>query len=245
MDTIVHIVTSKIMLWGKIDNFYRKQIECALSVFLWDGFTFILSLLVVHGLFGIVMPVLVFAVSFSLLRQFAGGAHAQSHIYCVISTVAIFISSIALLKMFNPILLFALGLISGVGVWMLSPLENKKKRLTITQRHRNRRMSQKVLILECCLSGLCYFVHHDIALLLQISIIMVFVLQVVQIIADNKILSNENTVDFNFMKISSIMSKGFLTLCLCVCTIMVHNASNIWLFQEEVPDDLCRKIENR
>lgn len=245
MSKISHMLTDKIMIWGRYESDYRQEIGYAVSMLLWDGVTLIFSLLTVSALGGEIILALVFAFCFAFLRQFSGGVHAQTHIYCLLSTVAVFISGLVMLKTLSPSFLFSLSIFSGVGIWIVSPIENEKKRLTISQRRWNRGISHKVLVAEFSLSFLCLFIDYNLTFVIQISIIMVFLLQIISVNTNNNSRKDEMMI-FSFLsKTRSKISRVFLMLCLCICAMAMNDASGAWNYQEELPDDLRRKIENR
>ena len=50
---------------------------------------------------------------------------------------------------------------------------------------------------------------------------------------------------FKRFKIHAIVTQGFLALCLFACNFMVNSASSFWNYQEDIPDRIQRKFENR
>ena len=50
---------------------------------------------------------------------------------------------------------------------------------------------------------------------------------------------------FNRFKIQAIVTQAFLALCLFVCNFTVNSVSSRWNYQEDIPDRIQRKFENR
>lgn len=240
MSKISHMLIDKIMSWGKYESENRQEIEYAVTIILWDSVTPALSLLATYLFFDEVKLAIIFAISFFILRQFAGGIHAQTHMCCLISTIVIFLYAMQLVKAYNHYFLDFLSLAAWIGVWSLSPSSSKRKRLTISQYIWNTKRAHELLILQALLIIQYHAVQYEISAILQASIIMVFILQLLNEIANRRIVKK-----IHISRTHPMLAYGFLQLCICICHIGVQNASIGWNYQEELPDDLRRKIENR
>ena len=180
MERISAALTDKIMSWGRYDSECREEIHYAISIFLWDSLTLLLSLLAVYALWGEMKPALLFAFCFAVLRQFSGGIHAQTHVQCLVSTIAVFILGSVLQKALHPMLVYAMGGMAVVGVWILSPLENSKKHFTLAQRRRYRRVAHQILLFESILAVISGAMDAQLAGSVSMAIVMVFALQVME-----------------------------------------------------------------
>nr|WP_302664714.1 accessory gene regulator B family protein [uncultured Agathobaculum sp.] len=243
MSKISHMLTEKILPWGNYQNSNREIIECAISIFLWECSTFISSLSVAYLLFGKLLPTLVFALCFALLRQFAGGVHAQTHVRCLLSTVVIFVFAMLIIDACNnSILIHCLGVFAWIGVWRISPIHSRKKQLTISQHVKNEKQVHKILILQLLFFILSQNINHEAASATLVAVIMVFVLQIPLMISNNGL----NRVFHCKLRSARLrIAQGFLAVCLSICYANIQNVSLHWNYQEELPDDLHRKIENR
>ncbi len=112
-------------------------------------FFFIVTLL--FGLFwGVPWESMVFYLTFSVLREYAGGVHASKEVSCMFfTTTSMFacVTGIWLLKTWNSFEIpMTLLLICGVIVIYLSPLESSEKPLTTSERKHYGKLASRIVI---------------------------------------------------------------------------------------------------
>ena len=89
-----------------------------------------------------------FLITFSLLRSFTGGYHANSYWFCSIVTLSIFGSALLFSELVN-INLFAYMILAVVGFTLLfvfAPIENPNKKLTLFQKRKFKIISLIVFV---------------------------------------------------------------------------------------------------
>ncbi len=99
-----------------------------------QGFRIILNIftaLIIGLIFGKLAEIAVFMLAYIPLRSYAGGFHAKTPLRCYIfSVVMLCVISIGLQKVFfSDMVLYIISVVSAVGVFILSPIEDKNKPL--------------------------------------------------------------------------------------------------------------------
>lgn len=107
--------------------------------------------------------VLIFLVSYIPLRSYAGGYHAKSYNMCTIaSTVMVCIVCIAAKVIpYDSIIWLNLagGMISGILIFKLAPVQDHNKPLEQVERECYRRRSREIWALETALCAVCYLLN--------------------------------------------------------------------------------------
>ena len=118
--------------------------------------------LIVLGVFlNSILETIVFVLSFSFLRFFTGGYHAQSYLKCAFVTVIVYLVVIFIYELFKDIFLSCqigvivfVFLLSFVFVYIFAPIENANKK--IENKRKTKQLALYILVLELVLivSGL-------------------------------------------------------------------------------------------
>jgi len=107
--------------------------------------------------------VLIFLVSYIPLRSYAGGHHAKSYNMCTIaSTVMVCIICIAAkIIPYDSIIWVNLagGIISGILIFMLAPVQDHNKPLEQVERECYRKRSREIWAAETALWAICYLLN--------------------------------------------------------------------------------------
>lgn len=147
--------------------------ECFLNLLISDGLLLVIGLFTHH-----VVPLLIWAVSFSLLRANLGGLHALSHFWCiligtVIGASSIFVSPILAI---HPVATVLCTVAAAIIAIVIAPVPHKNKRHI--QAHR-RKIKVKVAItaaIECAIICVFYFADPMYAAYLACGLILAVVL---------------------------------------------------------------------
>lgn len=125
--------------------------------------------LIIAALFGSIVEFVIFTGAFALLRQYAGGYHADRFISCLlISCCVITLFCIAIRLPYTAVYFIgALSVISLIIIILLAPVDSKHKRITEADRTKYRKKLIIILIVETALSGIImlYSVHLSICIL--------------------------------------------------------------------------------
>lgn len=217
-------------------------INYAINVMVKNTVTLLNALLVVRICFGSVKDAIIFAIVFTILRPVAGGIHMDTYIKCQIVTVYMFVMSIWLLKNMTLNLLIIIAAISSIGMWIESPVIANYKKFNLSQIQRNQWIVHRILIIYWLTIGI--YAETKIARIIQITIIMIYILQILEKIR------NKNTRRYNsFFKQIKVKKQWqiaaiFLSVCIFICKNTVHSASAQWSYQDDIPDDIQRKFDN-
>lgn len=88
--------------------------------------------------FGMLLQCLCFISVFFVLRKFTGGLHAEKYLYCLISSIAILIVALLTIRILErnsfQIVFLCLTVISVILIFILSPIENKNKPLSLNEK---------------------------------------------------------------------------------------------------------------
>lgn len=106
--------------------------------------------IVVHGIINIVVSILIgmsvgllkecicLFITFFILRKFTGGLHVSKYIYCLISSIILMIFSLFIIKYLEhnsyQILFLVALIVSTILIWIFSPIDNKRKELSIKEK---------------------------------------------------------------------------------------------------------------
>lgn len=105
-------------------------------------------ILLIGIILGKILQTIAFLITFSLLRSFTGGYHANSYCFCSVVTLSIFGLVLLFSELVN-INLFAYMVLAVVGFTLLfifAPIENPNKKLTLIQKRKFKIISLVVFI---------------------------------------------------------------------------------------------------
>lgn len=138
--------------------------------------------------FGLLLRVLgeslLFYMTFSLLRSYAGGVHARTEKACTILTaltMVVCVIAIRLLKAFSmeALALFLLA-VGGVFVFVLSPLDSAEKPLEPDERKHYKKITEVIAVLYVVAALFaCYTGHSGILFSVSLSVFIEGVLLII------------------------------------------------------------------
>ncbi len=177
------LLTKKLFEKGFIQDEDFELYEYAF--FMMSSYSFFLVIAIVVGvLTNIPLPSFVFYVSFCVVRNFAGGVHADSEFKCLIFTTASVILSIIVIKTLidlNCLLLpLLMMLFSIIILILLSPVDTHNKKLSSHERDIFRR---KTIILVTFIVGVFFIMViikiMSIAIALSVAMLLAAILVVI------------------------------------------------------------------
>jgi accessory gene regulator B len=114
----------------------------------------ILTILIVGKIFGMLWESVVFMVTYIPLRTYAGGYHARTQLKCYISSVVLFVAVLLGIRFipWTNFICITIAIISGLIIYILSPVENSNKPLDVAEVKVYRKKARMILALE--LSGM-------------------------------------------------------------------------------------------
>lgn len=133
------------------------------------------TMLIIGICFGMILQTITFIIAYTVLREYAGGYHANTRIRCYIISWLIMISSLLFIKlcpikMMFLILLFTL-IPSCISIFLMAPVENKNKPLDTVERNRYRAMARIVAVAEALISLILLFINLQLSLAIAISLV--------------------------------------------------------------------------
>lgn len=147
--------------------------ECFLNLLISDGLLLVVGLFTHH-----VVPLLIWSVSFSLLRASLGGLHALSHFWCILIGTGIGASSIIVspILAIHPVAAVLCTVAGAIIAIVIAPVPHKSKRHI--QAHR-KKMKVKVAItaaIEYVIICIFYFADPMYAAYIACGFIMAVIL---------------------------------------------------------------------
>ncbi|SFO03778.1 accessory gene regulator B [Pseudobutyrivibrio sp. UC1225] len=186
MKRVIQRLTNNLIVRAYIEEQDRELYEYAIFSILLHIIPVII-IWIIGILLGKTFEYLLFIISFLIIRKYSGGYHADSLSHCIVQSSVVIITTLLLVSNININNIFKIFTIgAAIMVFILSPLENENKPLSITDRHFYRRVIGILLLINVCL-GYFFYVIGNVALYAHMSvvIILVFLLQIVEIIKGN------------------------------------------------------------
>lgn len=161
---------------------------------------YFLESLIIGYFLNVVIQSLIFYVSFSFIRRYAGGYHASTETRCELSTTFSILVCISVIKLSYKlnldIFLLIIGVISGLIILILCPLDTPEKPLSKTEYKYFKKISWLILFIISVLIIISYIVKWKF---LYAPCCMSLILEAILISAgkiqksiNNKILKLEN-----------------------------------------------------
>lgn len=107
-----------------------KSVNSACTLFFYQPTEIdIISILLLAFLFGEVLPIIIFAISFISLRKYAGGYHAFTVLGCYFITITATLLAIIYIKyvMLPPSVMLGIGFIANIIIVLFAPIQNRNK----------------------------------------------------------------------------------------------------------------------
>lgn len=166
-----------------IENSEIELYEYGLFVLLSNIFFFFISI-ICGAIYRTTMESILFYITFSLLRRYAGGIHATSENICFVSTTISMIICNGLIKLFiffevKQIVLFVM-VIAAAFIAVLSPLDSANKPLTSEEKKHYKKITLGILILIILISMIMYLLNKtNILYSCSISIVLESILLII------------------------------------------------------------------
>ncbi|MDR1548419.1 MAG: accessory gene regulator B family protein [Hungatella sp.] len=113
--------------------------------------------------FGAYLTVIVFLLTFIPLRSYAGGHHADSYNVCTIISNIIICAVCVAAKVIPKEMVFLMnitaGIVSGILIFRLAPVENHNKRLELIEKKHHRKYSILIWGIESIIWILAYYLE--------------------------------------------------------------------------------------
>ena len=133
------------------------------------------------------LETIVFVISFSFIRFFAGGYHAKSYLKCAIVTVIVYLLVIISYELFKEVyFILQIGVIafaflfSFVFICIFAPIENANKK--IENKKKTKQFSLCILVLEFVLVLLGLLANFSFLLVILPTVFSVDVLMIIEIL---------------------------------------------------------------
>lgn len=132
-----------------MDNDDRELYEYGFRLLFSHTMFFLLTVLC-GVLLQIIPESILFYISFSLIRSYAGGIHAKTETACTVFTSLSIVASVVAIKLgavYDPFMAAAvLMVVSATAILCIAPLDTQEKQLTSAERKRFRRITLLILI---------------------------------------------------------------------------------------------------
>lgn len=122
----------------------------------------VLTVIIIGLLFGMIWESLFFIIAYMPLRTYAGGYHAKTPIRCYIMSVLMIILVLLVIRIVpwtNYIVILMSG-ISGCIIFLLAPVEDRNKPLSINQIIKYKRKTKKILGAELIIILAALYLSH-------------------------------------------------------------------------------------
>lgn len=178
--TVSYRLADYIMQYADIDredrDIYEYGIKSGIMMF-WNTAAFFL----ISYIFQMFIPGILFTLLFMMLRVHAGGVHLSSSVKCFIVSSLTFAGTLLLLRdtSLDKIPVLVLGVIAGIVIWALAPVEDKNKPLDELEyrvyRKRTRIISTLYMLAMLILlwKGSMQYAYLVSILLFEVAIILV------------------------------------------------------------------------
>lgn len=111
------------------------------------------------------LETVIFMLCFCSIRVVAGGYHANTHLFCFLSTVLSFLLFIVIntyiAKEYNAVLMLIAGIFYFI-ILGLAPIFNDKRKFSAEERHNARKKTREFLILELIITIVLYHVNFEL-----------------------------------------------------------------------------------
>lgn len=156
---------------------YRFGIETALFKLI-----HYIILLLVGLFFGMVLQAIIFTLSFSILREYAGGYHAKSRFRCYCISVFMITSVLLVSKLCPTQIMFWISTFTCIPTFMiiffLAPVENINKPLDNLEIEHYKKATRIILLIEEVIALVFLLVNIQLFTIVNISLIYVSILLV-------------------------------------------------------------------
>jgi accessory gene regulator B len=164
---------------------YRFGIETALL-----KLTHYAIMLLIGFCFNMVLQTVIFTISFTVLREYAGGYHAKSRFRCYCISVFIITSVLLVSKLCPAQIMFWISIStcipSFIIIFLLAPVENINKPLDNLEIEHYKKLTRNILLVEEMIALVFLFDNIQLFTIVNISLIYVSILLLLGKIQYNK-----------------------------------------------------------
>lgn len=166
-------------------DIYAYGLEVLLSTLVNSTILVILGLLL-----GLFPETLIFIGAYGAMRVFTGGYHARTHLGCIATFTAIYLTSMVLVR-YTPDVLrtwpaLLISLVCLVYIWIVAPVEHVNRPFEGKEYERFKKAGRVVALAEtslCFLNHWIFQLHPDLSFLIALAMLsVVFVLAIAKII---------------------------------------------------------------
>lgn len=129
------------------------------------------------------------------IRQYAGGYHADNYIRCLLVFLSIYLLNIVILEtlMYFNLLYLIIGAtcLSFIGIWILAPVEHRNNPLSFNEINQYKQVVRRIVSIGfiSILIGIRFELTYKYALYLASVLVCVFIMLVLAIIKERKVLN--------------------------------------------------------
>lgn len=118
---------------------------------LYNNLIDIISIVIIALCLNMMPEIIIYHVSFILLRNTAGGYHAKTHVHCfVLSTAILLVSLFIISQATSPVLSIGLACISVLLVWTKTPIEHENNPMSTKKQKRMKKISRTISVMLLC-----------------------------------------------------------------------------------------------
>ena len=192
-------IINKILLIMKSSGLIETDdeiIRYGLEIVIMRG-VFLILILVIGALMNCLIESIIFTVSYSVLRMYAGGCHAESRSKCFINSVLTLIIALIGIKAaeaygFAVAALWVLSVIAAIYIFIAAPIDTENKRLDKDEVYHYGKRSRVFLIILSLLAGIMLVLRlNSIAYSVMMGMVIEAVLMLIGYLQNRK-LQNPN-----------------------------------------------------
>jgi len=151
-------------------DIYLFGIEIALLKFIHYS-----SMLIIGACFGMILHTIIFIVSYAVLREYAGGYHANTRMHCYLISWVIMISALLIIKLCPTKIMLWVSLFSLISayilIFLMAPIGNTNKPLDPLEQDHYRALARIVATAETIIALLLLFINLQLSLTIALSLI--------------------------------------------------------------------------
>lgn len=144
------------------------------------------------------LQTLVFIVCYCMIRQFAGGYHAKSHIKCIFTFILMYLSTVIMVENINSLyinsmIIIIIDIIICLSICILSPVENLNNPLNNTEKVKNKKGAKKRvnLVLLALIIFNIQNINYEYILYCSFALSWINFMLIMQILINNRGRKNE------------------------------------------------------
>lgn len=132
-----------------------------------------IAVLIIGLIFNQFFAAIAFLFSFIPIRTFSGGYHAETHLRCFLILLAVYSLNILILLYLPKIIMLETtafnSLVSVFIIYFLSPIEDKNKPISVTEKKKYRKMSLIIALIQLLIVSILLFLGYTSSILLSFT----------------------------------------------------------------------------